>query len=186
MSWRITGTQKVFTWDAAEDLRKSLSGTRTNPNGVWSYGRLLSLSSTSITLVTQAVSTGWQDTAGGNNYNTPVFNLNDLNYIGSHTPITVGGNTAVIRWIAPISCTVSIDSSVSKSVSAGNGIIFAVYKNSSPLFTGTAINGPTGVSSYTGDISVIIGDFIDFKVNNNADSGFDSFNYTKLLLVGTI
>ena len=184
MSWTITGTQKVYTWNARDDLRQSLSGTRTNPNGVWSYGRLASLSGTSITRALVSTSTGWQDNTLS--FNTPFFTTSPASLsIGSHTPVPAGLAATVIRWTAPISCSISIDSSIAKVATAGDGVIFAVYKNSGALFTSTAINGPTGTSTYLGSTSVSAGDFLDFKVGVNGNADFDSFDYTKILLVGT-
>jgi hypothetical protein len=74
---------------------------------------------------------------------------------------------------------------VTKTITPGDGVTFAVYKNSTPLFTGTAINGPSGASAYLGTTTVALGDFIDFKVDRNSTANSDSFRYNKILLAVT-
>jgi hypothetical protein len=181
MSWIITPQLRVFTWDAVADLGSSLGGSRTNPNGVWSYGKVSSLASTSLILSTVSTSTGWQSSGSG----LPFFSYNSVSaLISSHTPDDAN-TTAVIRWTSPFSGNISIDSLVTKTASTGDGVTFAVYKNSTPLFTGTAINGPSGASAYLGTTTVVLGDFIDFKVDRNSTVNSDSFRYSKILLAVT-
>ena len=180
MSWVITPQLRVFTWDAVADLGSSLLGPRTNPNGVWSYGKMPSLASTSLILSTVPSSAAWSDSTS-----LPLFIYNsNLVLIDSHTPGDAN-TTAVIRWTSPFSGNISIDSLVTKTITPGDGVTFAVYKNSTPLFTGTAINGPSGASAYLGTTTVALGDFIDFKVDRNSTANSDSFRYNKILLAVT-
>jgi hypothetical protein len=177
MSWLITPQLKVFTWDAVDDLGSSLGGPRTNPNGVWSYGKMPSLASTSLILSTVSTGTGWQDST-----TLPFFFYSGVPaLISSHTPADANATT-VIRWTSPFSGNISIDSLVTKTGAAGDGVTFAVYKNATPLFTGTSINGPSGASAYLGTTTVALGDFIDFKVDRNSTVNSDSFRYSKILL----
>ena len=90
---------------------------------------------------------------------------------GMHPGPTVD---AVRRWMAPLTGTVALTGHFADGDSGGgDGVVVSIRKNGQPLWTRTITNG--GVeAAFTLDVSMIRGENLDFVVNRNGNTSYDS------------
>lgn len=165
-----------LVWNAGADLAASLAAGATNPNGRWSYG--MKDANAVFSLITNLNASGW---FGNQSFNTPFFNA-ATGGINSHVPIGMSG-ASTIRWTAPSAMTISVDLRVVKTSTGGNGIIHRVALGGTAINTSSVIQGPTGAHEYLNtSLAVTSGQHLDFDGDRNADDGFDSFRYDRIII----
>lgn len=174
-------------YDASADY-----SSKSNPNGVWSYGWTQSLGATLNLFPNQTPVSGmyvWTSTCCGSQTGPPGDGYNETGASITVGTVTVPAKTlwfspgpqdqnSVIRWTAPASGTYQI-----KAVFWGDDFVgptstsVAVLHNDATLYT-SFVNGfgPSSDQSYTGTVRVNAGDTVDFTVAYGPDGnyGYDS------------
>jgi hypothetical protein len=164
---------------AAEfDLAADFSVDNGNPNGVWSYGQLDTLSSPftpwvlgGVSGAPYAPSVEWHSSDPGDGNPTVWHNRTSQEHFGN-PPGSValhpgsGGQGAVVRWTTPAG-----DVSVSYSISAVFGAGDSGSMGLAVLFNGATVWSGTDSGSFSATQALSAGDRFDFVVHNGYWSG---------------
>lgn len=165
-------------WNARTDLAASLAAGATNPNGRWRYGR--KTPSLVFSQLSSFNGSGW---FGNSSFNTPLIYVATGDALDSHVPVGSADEVS-LRWTAPSAMTISIDVSVSKSTTGGDGVLFTLRTTSNVVLNSSGvIHGPSGLHNYFNPSLVVAsGQVLDFDVSRNGTDAFDNFRYERVII----
>jgi len=175
----ILGFLAATTASAAVfDLASDFSIGNGNPNGVWTYGQLDTLSSPFTPWVISGVSAApyspaefWHSSDPGDTNPTVWHNLTSQTHFGIH-PGEVAlhpgslGQGATVRWTAPVG-----DVAVQYAVSATFGVGDSGVMSLAVLFNGTPVWTGSDAGSFSEQRVVSAGDHYDFVVHGGYIAG---------------
>ena len=138
-------------------------------------------------------SAGFSATKGNANWYYLDWNgssYNDMNYdsvnsrwkggadsclVGADWQHPDNGRDSVRRWVAPASGVISITGTARMASSGGDGVGVMIWKNGEQLF-GQSLAGSntTGISTNLSSIRINTGDRIDFIINKNVTTSYDT------------
>jgi hypothetical protein len=168
-------------YDAAGDF--SLSS---NPNGVWSYGWSTNLGSafqldtTNTTAWASGPLSGWLDGRTSDFYPLVLHN-GTTGVVTSGSTVYQPGQLAehpgandqycIVRWTAPYSGTFSIAATFTGLSAIGDSVDVHILHTGSSIFN-SGVYGSPSPASYSGALSVNLGDTIDFAVGFGTDGNY--------------
>lgn len=190
----MSGPAAAQMFNAASDFSPT-----SNPNGAWSYGWSSSRGA-DFNLVTVPINVCGVDDATGyfvcpgldtwwrGYFDPPVVFHNgraDTIRTACCNPLPPGGfglhpgfsgENAIVRWTAPAKGLYKVTATFSGLDTAGTTTDVAILHNGSQqLFAGNVSGyGSPSAQSYSGTVSVLAGDTIDFTVGYGADGTYDS------------
>ena len=164
----------ALAYDASADF-----STSNDPNGVWSYGWSTTLGS-AFTLDTSNTTAAYGLTGLGgwfsgqsaegvpdvlrNNTASPILLANFTNFQPGQLTLNMFQSTySVLRWTAPSTGQFNIAATFSAVSTIGGTTDVHVQTNGVSIFD-SAVNGFPSPTSYTGTVSLVSGDHIDFAV----------------------
>lgn len=170
---------------AVFDLASDFSVSNGNPNGVWSYGQLDTLSSpftpwviSGISEAPYAPSEFWHSSDPGDSNPTVWHNLTSETFFGiqpGEVSLHPGssGQGATVRWTAPVG-DVGVTYAVNAVFGAGDGGVMSL----SVLFNGVSVWTGTDAGSFSESRLVSAGDHYDFVVHTGYIAGSTSLAAT--------
>ncbi|MEN6452561.1 MAG: PEP-CTERM sorting domain-containing protein [Thermoguttaceae bacterium] len=168
-------------WNVADDFSAT-----DNPNGPWSYGISLTLGG-SFLIDDTPLSSGldsWLYQGNGNYAHLAHNGTADTYYEGSGVTLPAngvclhpgrGGDFAVIRWTAPLAALISIKGGFTgQDTTGGSTDVHVLHNGETSVFDGTVSGyGPGSGPDFSIDLSVSVGDTLDFVVGCGTGSWWD-------------
>ena len=164
------------------NLIASNTTATTNPNGVYSFIRKSSATSTTANLLTYSGTPG--SFQGPDAFSTPLCQFLSATNLFLHPGISAANQVVGVRWTSPVTGNLVVSGTFVKDTTTGtsDGVRVSVQKNNTTtVVSPTLINTASPTFTYSlVPVSVVIGDVLDLVIQWNANGSADHTNVSLL------
>ncbi len=164
------------------NLIASNTTATTNPNGVYSFIRKSSATSTTANLLTYSGTPG--SFQGPDAFSTPLCQFLSATNLFLHPGLSSANQVVGVRWTSPVTGNLVVSGTFVKDTTTGtsDGVRVSVQKNNTTtVVSPTLINTASPTFTYSlVPVSVVIGDVLDLVIQWNANGSADHTNVSLL------
>jgi hypothetical protein len=164
------------------NLIASNTTATTNPNGVYSFIRKSSATSTTANLLTYSGTPGRFQ--GPDAFSTPLCQFLSATNLFLHPGLSPANQVVGVRWTSPVTGNLVVSGTFVKDTTTGtsDGVRVSVQKNNTTtVVSPTLINTASPTFTYSlVPVSVVIGDVLDLVIQWNANGSADHTNVSLL------
>jgi hypothetical protein len=156
------------------NLIASNTTATTNPNGVYSFIRKSSATSTTANLLTYAGTPG--QFQGPDGFSTPLCQFLSATNLFLHPGLSAANQVVGVRWTSPVTGNLVVSGTYFKqNTGTSDGVRVSVQKNNTTTVVSPTLITPAAPNfSYSlVPVSVVIGDVLDFVIQYNANANAD-------------